>query len=67
MMQFLRFICEHDSVKKTESLRQYWKQFYMLHFQMNERRVKPLDAYKIWKVECPNRSPFETRYTDLEL
>lgn len=35
IMTFLRFICENCQVFKTQSLRQYWKQFQMLYKRIN--------------------------------
>jgi hypothetical protein len=54
MMLFLRYICEHDRVQKTESLRQYWKQFNLLHFRMNGFKVDPNDAKEARKVCRPH-------------
>jgi hypothetical protein len=43
-MLFLRFICENYDVKKTESLRQYWRQFKMLYDRISGAPVDRDDA-----------------------
>jgi hypothetical protein len=50
MMLFLRFICENYDVQKTESLRQYWRQFKMLYDRTNGSPVDRDDARDVVRV-----------------
>jgi hypothetical protein len=46
IMSFLRYICETCNILKTESLRQYWKQFQMLYKRINSFKLGSKDDQK---------------------
>lgn len=50
VMSFLKYICEKCKVKKTQSLRQYWRQFKMLYDRMNGFRLDSNAAREVVKV-----------------
>jgi hypothetical protein len=50
-MSFLRYICESFRINKTESLRQYWRQFKMLYDRINGSKVDSNDAREVVKVQ----------------
>lgn len=53
LMSFLRWICEYCRVAKTDSLRQYWRQFKMLFDRINGFRIDSNDARDAVRVRSP--------------